>query len=409
MDKNIKAVFDDVCAELSIDSSLGKRLNDHRSHFVNRNSEHIAFFGGNLLGVQIVRFIASDRNDWFNNILECDELDLQDRLYSLDSINPDFQVSSDVMNLSCLWLAHAIERNARLSSKQREESQLNTMMILNIKLITSLLYNYFKYPADEAIARATYDALSYKYTIKQEGSWNKVLERRSLDILDSKSIHAKTLKTFDKDVDIVYMINDIQGRLRDMVKNIYAVFMQIHQQGIRISSSSSMVEHDGVEVLKDKTRSLATYTRYVVGIIPDQNSFLKEDLLQVIEKTLPTMPPHLFRTTLKWMSEAYGSKHTEFFNEAIERLMVHAFDYLNANRTLMRNTTDLPQLITKLKGTYMSSRNNDPDLKRARVDFEKIANLATGNKNNSILSSIRTGLMLYIVVRAISMKHYTRN
>lgn len=406
MDKNIKSVFDDVCGNLVIDSKLVKRISDYKTRFINRNGDHVAFFGGNLIGVQVIRFTPADRNEWFNEILQCSEQDLEDRIHSLEEINSEYSVSSDIMNLSCLWLAYALERNAKLPSKVKEIGKFDTIMVLNIKLITSLMYHYFKYPADEATARATYAELSYRYAIKQHGSWYKVLEVRSRDILDPKGIHAKVMKNFDKDVDIVYTINDIQGRLRDMVKNIYSVFMAIHSQGTRIGTSSSIIEHDGVEILKDKTKSLGNYTRYILSVIPDKNSFMKEDVMQIIERMIKTMPPKLFRQTLEWLSDNYGTRQTERIETCVNEVMTHAFDYLGGNKSLMRSTTDVAGLLSKLKGTYMSSRNTDVELKKIRSDFEDLAKIATGSKNSSILSSLRTGVMLYIVIRAISMKYY---
>ena len=89
--------------------------------------------------------------------------------------------------------------------------------------------------------------------------------------------------------------------------------------------------------------------------------------------------------------------------------MIHAFNYLQGNKVLLRNTADMSTLLTKLKGTYMSSRNTDAELKQLRNNFEKIAKLATDNKNSTVISSVRTGTMLYLVIRAISMRHYANN
>ena len=408
--KNIKAVFDEVCSELVIDEKLIKRLNDYHTKFINRNADHIEFFGGNLLGVQVIRFAPNDRNEWFNDILQVDEYDLEDKLYSLPDVNPEFQVSSDVMNLSCLWLSYAFLRNTKLSIKQKEEARFTIMMILNIKLLTSLMFHYFKYPADREKAAATYAELSYKYAIKQEGSWYKVLEKRSEDILHDNSIHAKALTKFDNDVSIIYMINDIQGRLRNMVKNIYSVFMRIHEQDVRISTSSALIEHDGTEVLKDKTKSLQTYTRYLLDILADANTLVKDDLVNVVTKQIKTMPEKLLRQTLEWLTNNSGSgKHAPLIEESVNLLMIHAFNYLQGNKVLLRNTADMSTLLTKLKGTYMSSRNTDAELKQLRSNFEKIAKLATENKNSTVISSVRTGTMLYLVIRAISMRHYANN
>ena len=216
--------------------------------------------------------------------------------------------------------------------------------------------------------------------------------------------------TIDNDVSIIYMINDIQGRLRNMVKNIYSVFMRIHEQDVRISTSSALIEHDGTEVLKDKTKSLQTYTRYLLDILADANTLVKDDLVNVVTKQIKTMPEKLLRQTLEWLTNNSGSgKHAPMIEESVNLLMIHAFNYLQGNKVLLRNTADMSTLLTKLKGTYMSSRNTDAELKQLRSNFEKIAKLATDNKNSTVISSVRTGTMLYLVIRAISMRHYANN
>ena len=176
---------------------------------------------------------------------------------------------------------------------------------------------------------------------------------------------------------------------------------------MKITTTSSIIETDGVEALKDKTKSLAIYSRYLLSVLPDKNSLMKEDLMQVIERQSKTMPERLFRLTLEWLSDNATGKQAVFIETTLNELLIHAFDYLQANRTLLRNSADLPNLLTKLKGTYMSSRNTDQNLKKLRSDVEKMVTLATGNKNQNVLAAVRTGIMLYLVVRAVSMKHYT--
>ena len=206
------------------------------------------------------------------------------------------------------------------------------------------------------------------------------------------------------------MINDLQGRLSNMVKTIYSVFMRIHEQDVRISTSSALIEHDGTEVLKDKTKSLQTYTRYLLDILADANTLVKDDLVNVVTKQIKTMPEKLLRQTLEWLTNNSGSgKHAPLIEESVNLLMIHAFNYLQGNKVLLRNTADMSTLLTKLKGTYMSSRNTDAELKQLRNNFEKIAKLSTENKNSTVISSVRTGTMLYLVIRAISMRHYANN
>lgn len=413
MDNSIKEVFDSECAKLKINSDLVKRLHAYQVKFVNKNEDHIKFFGGNLLGVHNPRFTDWDRDQWFNDILEVIPGPLEERLLDLPTVNADFHVSSDTMNLSCVWLAHAIFVNPKLSDQQKQDAMIDVMLVLQYKFLTSRLYRHFRYPADPAVAEATYAQLTYKYSIKVYGNWSALFYARAKEIIAKENdqgkpgIHYNTITVMNDDAQVVYMLNDTQGRIRDMLKNIYDVFLRVHQQGIRISSTSAVIEHDGVEILKDKSKNLLAYGRYLNSIVTDKNSFIREELVAIIEKLQQTMPPKLFRETLTWMSSNYRQQGAGEIEEVLNETLIHSFDYLSHNRNLVRNNTDLPNLLSKLRGVYMSSRSTDPILFSLREKVEKIVKQATGNKNSSLIASVRTGILLYVVLRAMTMKHYT--
>lgn len=409
MDVSIKGVFESECADLMLDAQLAKRLHLYTVGFAHKNQDHIEFFGGNLTGVQVVRFTDADRSQWFTEILQADEDALQARLLALPTVNADFNVSSDTMNLSCAWMLHALLHSKKLNDHQRHEAMIDVVLVMQYKFLTSRLYRHFKYPADRATAEATYAALTYKYAIKQFGSWAGVLNARAEEVISPNGLHRKAIDTMDPDSSVVYLLNDTQGRIRDMLKNIYDVFLQVHRQGIRISSTSSMVEHDGVEILKDKSKNLLAYTRYINSIITDRNSFIRDELLTVIEKQMKTMPPRLFRESLEWMSNNYRQAGAGMVEELLNETLIHSFDYLAENRNLVRNSTDLAGLLTRLRGVYMSSRSTDPILFSLRDKAEQIVKLATQNRNTSVIAAVRTGLLLYLIARAYSMRYYAQS
>lgn len=407
MHETVKTIFDDECANLEIGPKIVKRLNQYYHAFISKNEDHIKFFGGNLLGVEVVRFTDADRSKWFDEILEVVDGPLEDRLLALPTINAEFFVSSDTMNLSCIWLAHAIFNSARLNDAQKHEAMVNTMLVLQIKFFTSRYFRHFRYPADRATAEATYAQLSFKYAIKVHGSWAAYLVARSEEIISKESIHYKTITEMNDDFKVVYALNDIQGRIRDMLKNIYDVFLTVHRQGVKISTTSSVVEYDGVEVLKDKTKNLTAYIRYINAVITDKNSFIREELLVVIEKLMHTASPKLFRESLAYMSDNYRQNGAKEIEQSLEEILLHSFDYLTQNKALIRNSTDLAGLLSKIRGVYTSSRSSDPVLLSIREKVEKIVSHATGNKNSSIIASVRTAVCLYIVLRSFTMKHYS--
>lgn len=407
MHKSVKSVFDDECKHLTIDSRFVKKLHDYQFRFVHRSSEHAEFFGGNLTGVHVVRFTDADKDAWFDEILEANDTILNDLLIKLPDINQDFFVSSDTMNLSCVWLTHAIYNSNKLNDTQRHQAMIDVMLVLQYKFLTSRLFKYFRFPADKSIAEAVYASMSFKYAIKKYGSWSAVLLARSEDIIGKESIHYRAIVRMDSDEDVVRMLNDVQGRIRDMFKNIYALHMEIANSSNRIHTISATMEHDGAEILKDQKKVLPEYIRYINSIISDKASFYREELVAVIEKMMHTMPPRLFRETLEYMSANYRLSGAAEIEEVLSEILLHTFDYLHQNRSLVKNTHDLPGILSKLRGVLMSSRSTDEGLLALREKIETVVRKATGNKNQSVLASVRTGIYLYIVLRTITKKHYS--
>lgn len=407
MSTNIKAVFDRECAHLVFDSKMAKKLSDYRVGFEMKNSDHIEFFGGNLTGVSTVRFLTEDRDRWFETILEINETVLEDVVHDLDSVQTDFKVASDIMNISAVWMIHSIYSSKKMSDKQKEQAMIDVAMILQFKFITSRLYLLFRFPADKGIAQATYAQLSYKFAIKIHGSWRGVLEARAKEIISDRSIHIRAIRSMQEDDRVFYLITDTQSRIRDMLKNIYIVHLRAKEQNIKILDSSSVADFDGEQILKDKTQSSVAYSRYLHSIVTDKNSFIRSELTSVIENIMHTMSPRLFNSTLTWMSDNYRQPGADVIEQIIDEALIHAFDYLAQNRQAIRSASDLKSILAKLRGVYMSSRSTDPELISLRDKTELAVKNATNNKHPNILASVRTGVLLYIVARAFTMQHYT--
>lgn len=409
----IKQVFDNECSQLKIDHAFFKKLCSLEASFVNKKEEHVRFFGGILTGVEVVRFTTEDRAKLFDGILELDEGVISDQLDSLKDasgnplINKDWIVSSDVFNIASIWLLHAIDNSRYLSDSEIKEAKIRVCLYLFYRFVTSILFNFFPYPADREIAQATYESLSYKFILKKTGSWSECLRYISENSVAKDGIHSKTISKLADDGALGRMINDLQGRIKDSVKNIVIEFYKVKQQGVRIGLSSSFIETDGELALKDKTKNLSNYIRYVKSIVPDKNSFIKQPLIDVIANIMQTMPEKSLQQALEWTSSNYGHLSINHIETAIDAIMEHAFDYLSENKELLHDKANIAQLIYKLRGTYMSSRSNDSLITKARDSSKLIIASSVKSKNESILAATRTGWMLYIVLRSLTMKHYS--
>lgn len=403
--ETIQTVFEQATRDVVVDAKLLARIHNFERAFVNRNEDHIAFFGSNLMGVHTMRFRPTDRDDWFLDVLEVDELQLEEDVHALKSIDPSWKRASDVMNLSCIWLLHAILKSKHLSPAQKQEGMVNVMLILQYKFLGSLMAHYYPYPANSATMMAVVDSLSKKYALKVAGSWNSLLLERAREIV-TRSIHRVTFERFDNDKDIIYMVTDIQGRLREIVKSMTAVFYEMHAKGTKINTEKSVMEIDGTVVLQDKTRKYSSYIRYMHDIVSDRPSFIRDDLVAVITDAIHTMNPRLFRETLEWMSLNHRVKGAEEVEELIDESLIFAFELIASNRSLLGHNSGLMPLLAKLKSLYMASRMADPTLVKTKELAESIVAKAVRTKSSSVVASVRTGIQLYIVLRSLAMKYY---
>lgn len=402
----VRNVFEQLCKDVIPDTALAKRLVAYALLFQNKNEDHIKFFGGHLTGVQVVRFTDDDRLAWFEEILHVDEHTLQEALYKLPTVHKDHQVASDAMNLSCIWLVHVLINSPHIPDGLKRDAMISVILVLQYKFLTSRLYRHFIYPADKAVAEATYASLSMKFDLKQYGNWGAYLRARAEAILDEHTQRYQEFTKMDDDREIEKIINDIQTRLRKTLKLIAGMHYQINASGKKIIAVSQTVEHDGKEILKDKTKSLANYTRYIQSVIPDQSSFLREELLTVVENMVQTMPPHLFRGTLEWLSDNFQGHEAHKLQDLVKEIMVHCFDYLAHNSDALQNPHDLTGLLVRLRGVYTAARSTDPILMMIRERTENLVRQATGTRNLSLLPPIRTGVLLYIVLRSLAKRHY---
>lgn len=405
MKDSMLKIMQDHTTHWKVDESMIKKLKGYVARFMSKNDTHIQFFGSNLTGVHPVRFVTADRNEFLIDILDIEESSARRRVLALPNIKAHWKRPTDIFNLSCLYLAHCF-RHSKLPVEKRQEGEFLSMLILNIRFITSILANSFPYPANEDYARATYSALSRRFLIKQYGSWAKTLEARAKDIVSDQSIWKDVIDDYDDDVRIVKAVNDIQTRLRSMVKLIWRVFEKIRQNDRKQMSNSDVVNLDGEMVIKDITRTLPGYKNYIHDVCMDKNTLIKAELVSIISSLMTNMSDKLVVKTLEGISQdcQKGVKDTV---QWVDDIMVHAFDYIASEPQLRQRVADKELLLSKMRGMYASSRSTDPHLLKLRDHGEHIVKRHAQTQNAALIASIRTSVMLYILLRAFTKNHYS--
>lgn len=406
-DRNIKNIFEEHCSHIKFDRKLLDKLQRYERDFVHKTEDHIKFFGGNLMGHEVVRFTPSDRSRWFDEILEADEGGLRIEIHALPDVEAHRHVSSDVMNISTFWMVHKFLEAPRLSQSEREQGALLCMLILNYKYITSILAHWFKYKADPVVAQATYDALTKRFKLKVVGTWGALLEDRSQDIIRRGGLHERTLRYFDNDRAIVEMVNNTQGMIKSTLKYIRDVFSRVQgDERALVKTITGTIDLDGDVKVRDRQKNTSKYIEYIETTIPDRNSFIVPELVTVISSVITTAPKNQIEDMLDYCTENFSVKADKDLTRLPAIIMEHAFDYLTKNPGVMSSGRDITGLLSKMRSVYQASKANDPLILEARKIGESVAAKATRSKNRILLSALRNALMLYILLRAFTMDHY---
>lgn len=403
MERSLLEIFDSEFRHVVFNQRLADKLYQFQVAFVNKNDEHMAFFGGKLLGVNTVRMTDSDLKVLFDDILNVDRVALK-AVIDRDNhyIDKKWKVAGDPIGLTCMYMIHRFMKTPMMSEEKRKRACMDCGLIFHYRWISAIIRDYFKFPADPKLAEATYANLSNRFLIKQEESWQRVFVYRTEEILSG--LHKETLAKFEPDPAIVYLVNDSQGRIRDMVKNIYAVMIKAQNSGDRIhTKSGTEIDTDGVEVIRDRAHGLESYTNYILSVMPDRNSFVRQELVRVIVNLMHTMQERGFVKVLEWMSEEIS--HNSDVELLVKKTLLHSFNYLLENGGVLANTKDLGRFLGALKGIYVSSRSTDPDLLAMRDLGSKLIAESIGKTNEQTVAAIRTGLFLYICLRTYT-KHY---
>lgn len=400
----IKLIMDEQCSHLKFDNRLLSQLERFVQNFINKSPEHVKCLGSNLTGVNRLSWSLDDRLEWEENFLGIEGRDLRQRILALPHMDDVGRVAGDNFNISCCWLAHRFYISD-LPPRSKEKGMKLSMDILQYKLLSSIHSHYFKFPVDQNVAEATYAELSRKYDIKRYGSWRGVLDSRSENIISTGEIHEQTIRRFDDDIAIVKMIQDIQFRLRDKIKNIWEVMARVIENDMKFGTVSSTVELDGALVTRDIERLSGDYLIFIKEVAAEQNRFIKPDLVQVVESTMATMPEKPFEQLLIIFTNKVAKSDKRAI-ELLELTMEHLFNVVLSDRKTNMRMNDIPGVLNRIRGLYTASRSSNPILEEMKEIGEKMVRKDVKIVNNANVAALRTGLLLYIVLRTMCKEHY---
>ena len=372
-----------------------------------------------MLGVHKGYFYPADQ-EYIFDLFDIDMDDFRKDSHSADAVHAERNVSSNPYNLFVVWLLHSAKKSS-LTTSTKYEAMLTLMKLLHYKFFTSLINQFFRYEVNSDIMQYTIDNLSKKYSIVNEGThtWKLLIEYRSDNVINGNSIHEKTIKNFKPDEGgVLYLITDIQTRLRDTIKHIASEFYANVEQERKLKSYSILGETDegGVE-LRNIEETLRTTIVNTSTAMLSVDKFLDRELIHLDCKFVKGIREDVLSKLLLGLSNlATEQYHNGKTNDVVENHK--GFTYLRGSSTLVswiiqktyrrcvNDKVDIKNRLAVLshaKNVYTNSRINDPELLSIKQSTMLYIEKLTTLKKDQHKTSARLALIIYILL--YSMKN----
>lgn len=396
----MKLNIEDVMNEhfsVDIDEELYKQLKNFRLNFVQKDQSYIEFFGGSLTGVIPIRFSSKDDKELMEELLHINKDYLYQDIIKCRGVNKNFKTITNPIYITLLYIIHKFNTNKKIDQKTRIDAVTETYLIMGYKMLCSLLSHYFKYDLDISIAKAVYERLTGYFLLKQLNSWQDVMEYRAKDLIEKPpGVHYK--RTLDFNIDTVsFVLSDLQSRLRDMVKNIYSVLIDVIEQNERINSSSLLIETEDGKGIRDSMNNQYEYINYLLENYKRPNEFIQLDIVDLVV----TMFDNVKTKNIIMLCQYFSDGSVKNASKLIEDTILLEIKILAKKGYISEYKKDIIPIASALKGSLSSSRINDRDLSRLRNEYKTIIKKLFKNNNTRFLSIMTTAMMLYLFFRAV--------
>ena len=191
-----------------------------------------------------------------------------------------------------------------------------------------------------------------------------------------------------------------------MIKYIWEMFAKVRADEAKFNRTSMSIETGGEKVLQDLKRDPDIYKRYVIKCALDSRLLIKAEVVTILDSEMCTMNVKLLYYVLDAVVvdvNKVNSKTEKLMEDVIE----YTTDLLQMDRASAKYVSDLAWLLNKVKLHVTAAKSKDNLVLDIRQEAETIVKRVAKTKNPTWVASLKTGLILYIVARAFSMKKYS--
>lgn len=402
MYRNVNDLIENEFYRVKVDKKFYDKLEHYLKDlkYKSAGTDNSEFLGSNLLGVHKFSFSRYDDRDFFKNLLYADESRFERAFKMLEGINANFKVSSNHTYLTCVVLMH-LTYNSTLDKKTQLEVVKDLFMVIAYKAFGSIYNHFFKYPADPAIAKIVFEELNNKYLLKKAGNWQGVFDYRAEDVLPG-GIFEERIRNLTVET-LVDVVNGIYNRFKDLIKNLYTIYMDVLKKNEKIIASSKITTtgetDEREEEYGDSLGGNRKYVVYIKSIINREEDFVDGDLLYVIQTILPTCRSEKLEQFVSGLTKLPYPDDTA--RDYIEKILTSSFSYLVTKGILGDYDKKIFVCLKYLKGYWMAGNMKDKEAKIAKDMANELAYGVLMTPNRTMIPAIAIGFILYVFLKAV--------
>lgn len=337
--------------------------------------------------------------------------DVRRMVNDITSIDSNFKVASDPLNIFVTYLLH-ITAISTLKDELKRTVLFKLLMLLQYKFFTSLVNHRFKYKPDESVMIAMFESLTNKFDIKQYGTWKKVMESRAEQFVQKDSLHYNTFVNYDDDKKILYVITDVQTRIRNQINIVTHEFMLAKERHDKIGTYSHMgTDAEGEKVIMSGNSGFDMMIASVYNDSLAVTRFLDDDALMLVSGMFRGLPLPKIRSLLITFSELAVKQakagQSQVIKEEngivifvgsqalIQNIIQKSYRYCIQSKINMRQVASI---LKAIKDVYSSSRISDDGIIQVRESVNKLILELQSNRRDATVSSFRIAFVLYIII-----------
>ena len=394
MFNDIKDTMEKYYSKIIIDDEFLSRVINTRIAWINKNSDYSEFLGSNYIGVYNVVYSEEDEAIFFNDLLEVDQTLLKEDINNTKGIDKSFQVTSNPFYLTCVYFMHKTYKS-KLPNDKKVLLIKNFYYFFAYKVITSIFSHFFaKYKPTEPQMRMVIERMSNKFLLKRLGSWNEVLEYKAGSVLPS-GLHYQRLLKINSD-NIVRVVSSLQVELKDMIKNVYSLLMEVIEDNEAIkSASNSFIDESGNEKLQDITYNPEKYPIYLKSIVGIPNDFINYDLIYLIASMTNKLTEEQIKQIMILLTQF------EKRDYVIDVMCRECFNYLYSKGIKSEYNRRITEVLMHLKSYFNTMLASTGEMKKVRTLVDNMVRKGMKIRVRTNTTYIMWAIGTYLIARGI--------